>query len=232
MIRRFILASASVIALSAAANAADMYVPGPVGGYKDGPVAGPLWNGPYVGINGGYAWGGNSSLTVIEDPTFAPSGAFGGGQIGYNWQGMWHPHLVLGIEADIDAADIKGSTTVLGNKAEVDLNWFGTVRGRVGYAAGEALIYGTGGFAFGDSQDKLNGKTVHTGTSGYAAGGGVEYAFNPAWSGKVEYLYINLDDVNNCYNVCGTATAKFDNTYETVRVGLNYHILPGYEPLK
>ena len=46
---------ASAVAI-VSANAADMYVPGPAS-YKDGPVAAPLWNGAYVGINGGYAWG-------------------------------------------------------------------------------------------------------------------------------------------------------------------------------
>jgi outer membrane immunogenic protein len=233
MIQRFILASASVIALSAAANAADMYVPGPAGGgYKDGFVAGPLWNGPYVGINGGYAsWGGDSSLMVSTavPTTFAPEGWLGGGQIGYNWQGMWHPYLVLGIEADIEGANITGSTTAGGYTAESDLTWFGTVRGRVGFAVGAALIYGTGGFAYGDVQDKLvgGGKTVeHNATAGYAAGGGIEYAINPAWSGKAEYQYINLDSVSP------TVTTKFDNEYNTVRLGLNYHILPGYAPLK
>ncbi len=220
------LTLASVVAL-ASANAADMYVPGPAGGYKDGPAPVATWNGPYVGINGGYAWGGNSDLIVsgYNDPSFAPNGWFGGGQIGYNWQGMWHPNLVLGIEADIDGADITGSKTVGTATAKDSLDWFGTVRGRVGYAVGAALIYGTGGFAYGDAQDKVSGGKTTEHTTGYAAGGGVEYAFNPAWSGKAEYLYINLDSIE-------CVTAKFDNEYNTVRVGLNYHILPGYEPLK
>ena len=55
------LTLASVVAL-ASANAADMYVPGPAGGYKDGPAPVEFWNGAYVGINGGYAWGGDSDL--------------------------------------------------------------------------------------------------------------------------------------------------------------------------
>ena len=57
----------------------------------------------------------------------------------------------------------------------------------------------------------------------------MEYAFNPSWSGKVEYQYINLgnDTVTN-----GADSATFNHEYNTVRLGLNYHILPGYEPLK
>jgi outer membrane immunogenic protein len=220
-----------------------MYVPGPAG-YKDGPAAAPVWNGPYVGINGGYAWGGNSDVTATQnpvtiDPAFAPSGAFGGGQIGYNWQGYSHPQLVLGIEADIQGADINGSGTVSGlpASAQTNLDWFGTVRGRVGYSVGAALLYGTGGFAYGGVKDKLtvSGTTVqHDATAtGYAAGGGLEYAFNPAWSAKAEYQYINLGTDSLTENSGGvTGNAKFDHEYNTVRLGLNYHVLPGYEPLK
>ncbi|MGO9486919.1 MAG: outer membrane protein [Rhodomicrobium sp.] len=251
---------ASAVAI-ASANAADMYVPSPAGGYKDGPVAAPLWNGAYVGINGGYAWGGDSSVycdgTIFCDTnnisasskSFASSGGFGGGQIGYNWRpagaggykdGPAAGNFVFGIEADIQGADITGSGALIGSPgkdsatATDSLNWFGTVRGRVGYAFGSALLYGTGGVAFGGVQDKLTaGTTVQhdTTATGYAAGGGLEYAFNPAWSGKVEYQYINLGN-DSLTNTAGTVTADFNHEYNTVRLGLNYHILPGYEPLK
>ncbi|MGC2629446.1 MAG: outer membrane protein [Rhodomicrobium sp.] len=247
------LTLASVVAL-ASANAADMYVPGPAGGYKDGPAPVESWNGAYVGINGGYAWGGNDSLSttvngncqvavcpVTTTHSFASDGGFGGGQIGYNWQpagggykdGPAYGNFVFGIEADIDGAGISGSKTVGTATADTNLDWFGTVRGRVGYAVGAALLYGTGGLAFGGVQDKLTvGATTvphDTTATGYAAGGGLEYAFNPAWSGKVEYQYIDLgtDTVVN-----GSDKATFNHDYNTVRVGLNYHILPGYEPLK
>ena len=142
-------------------------------------------------------------------------------------------NFVFGIEADIQGADISGSETVGTATAKTNLDWFGTVRGRVGYAVGAALLYGTGGAAFGGVQDKLTvgGTTkTHSATdTGYAAGGGVEYAFNPSWSGKVEYQYINLgnDAVTNTPD-----SATFNHEYNTVRLGLNYHVLPGYEPLK
>lgn len=249
------LTLASVVAL-ASANAADMYVPGPAGGYKDGPVAEPIWNGAYVGINGGYAWGGNDSILgigsygayngvtypiIVTPYGFGSQGGFGGGQIGYNWQpagggykdGPAYGNFVFGIEADIDGAGISGSKTVGTATADTNLDWFGTVRGRVGYAIGATLLYGTGGLAFGGVQDKLTVSTTsvsHDATAtGYAAGAGVEHLFSPAWSAKVEYLYIDLgtDTVVN-----GLDKANFDHEYNTVRLGLNYHILPGYEPLK
>ncbi len=247
------LTLASVVAI-ASANAADMYVPGPAGGYKDGPVAAPLWNGPYVGINGGYAWGGDSDLDVTctkncgnfkdTSKSFASQGGFGGGQIGYNWQpagtggykdGPAYGNFVFGVEADIQGANIGGSATIIGPggtpyTATDTLDWFGTVRGRVGYAFGATLLYGTGGFAYGGIEDKLSGSAAksYIGT-GYAVGAGLEYAFNPAWSAKVEYLHIDVDDDRSPKT---EDSADFNHVYDTVRVGLNYHILPGYEPLK
>ena len=168
--------------------------------------------------------------------SYSESGWFGGAQIGHNWQ---HNHLVFGIEADIEGANITGSATAASTggsaAAQNNLDWFGTVRGRAGYAVGQALLYGTGGFAFGGVQDKLTSgaqSVTHNATAtGYAAGAGVEYAFNPSWSGKVEYQYINLGSDSLTEAVSG-ATAKFDHEYNTVRLGVNYHILGGYEPLK
>ena len=138
------LTSALVLA-AASANAADIYRP-EAGGYKDGPAYVPVntWTGFYIGANGGYGWNANHHSDDLLDP----AGGFGGGQIGYNWQGGFGfgPHLVLGIEADIQGADI--SDSVAGVKSQV--NWFGTVRGRIGYAFDRTLIYGTGGFAYGE----------------------------------------------------------------------------------
>ncbi|HET7086436.1 MAG TPA: hypothetical protein VFI23_16805, partial [Rhizomicrobium sp.] len=65
------------------------------GGYKGAPpppyVVVPLWNGFYAGVNGG---GGESASNGF----LSPSGGFGGGQIGYNWQGIWYPNLVLSLQ--------------------------------------------------------------------------------------------------------------------------------------
>jgi outer membrane immunogenic protein len=266
VIRRVVLASVSFAALCNLANAADMYVPGPVGGYKDGPVAGPLWNGPYAGINGGYAWGGSDDLSAVvtccfriitpaafTTAGFDSKGWFGGGQIGYNWRpagaggykdGPAYGNFVFGVEADIQGADITGSGTVSGTTpgsttavAQTSLDWFGTVRARLGYAIDNVLLYGTGGLAFGGVHDKLiyPGTTVAADATAtrtaFAAGGGVEYAFNPAWSAKVEYLYFDLGDVT-LKSGNGLATAVFEHEYNAVRAGVNYHFLPGYEPLK
>ena len=96
------LSLTSILALPA--NAADIYR----GGLKDGPpppvyVAAPIWSGFYIGVNGGYGWTAN-------DGPLAPEGGFGGGQIGYNWQGLFgYSPWVIGIEADIQGAGISDS---------------------------------------------------------------------------------------------------------------------------
>jgi outer membrane immunogenic protein len=273
MLRLGILSAASALAITVSANAADLYRAPIGGGLKDGPyVPAATWTGFYIGGNGGYAWGDDSHVTsdvtvtlpARLDPPFSSSGAFGGGQIGYNWQGIHHPNIVLGLEVDIQGADINGSGTAtatqLGGssvvKADSSLDWFGSVRGRLGYSFGDVLVYGTGGFAFGGVKDtlsvtaKLGANSANSTVSddstatGYTVGGGFEYALSRTFSLKAEYQYIDLDGAalstskqlvvqgQGTTTVDASGKAAFDHSYNTVRVGLNYHIVPGYEPLK
>jgi outer membrane immunogenic protein len=228
----------SALALAAfSANAADIYRGEPAGSYKDGPVYAPVatWTGFYAGVNGGYGWSANT----LSGSDFQPEGGFGGGQIGYNWQGgfgLGH-NLVLGVEADFQGSGISDSASVPGASAESNLNWFGTVRGRIGYAFGPALVYATGGFAFGEVESK--GSLVGVGSAsatetqtGYVVGGGLEYQINPSWSLKGEYQFLSLDASDR--NAAGPLgfTDQDRTEVHTVRVGLNYHVGHGYEPLK
>jgi outer membrane immunogenic protein len=208
--------------LALPANATDIYR----GGLKDGPpppvyVAAPIWSGFYVGVNGGYGWTAN-------DGPLAPEGGFGGGQIGYNWQGLFgYSPLVLGIETDIQGAGISDSAGDVTGSVENSLNWFGTVRGRIGYAFGPALLYATGGFAYGEVESKGNvlglAYDVSETQTGYVVGGGVEYKFNPAWSVKAEYQYINLDasNLNGAGPLNGSAFSDRSEV-NTFRLGVNY----------
>jgi outer membrane immunogenic protein len=244
----------SVVAI-ASANAADMYVPGPVGpgGYKDTPWA-PTWAGFYVGVNGGYAFGSGSQQIIDTNSvgaidifrTAEPSGGFGGGQIGYNWQGAFGSRLVLGVEADFQGAGIEGEHTGIGTAAgletnRVNIDWFGTVRGRLGYAFDRTLVYATGGLAYGDVDSRLSSPNApgiferkHDTQVGFVAGAGVEYKITPVWSVKAEYQYIDLgsERLVGTPGFAGFHTNDLDTAFHTVRVGLNYHIAPAYEPLK
>ena len=108
--------------------------------------------------------------------------------------------MVVGVEADIQAADVQGTfhgTTDNGlvGFARQDLEWFGTVRGRLGWAFDHTLVYGTGGFAYGRVEDSTFGTALGQSISmrsddnrtGYVVGGGIEYAFDRNLSMKVEY---------------------------------------------
>ena len=258
MIRRIIFASVGVIALTSAASAADMYVPGPAGGpggYKDDYVPAP-WAGFYVGVNGGYGWGTPSSKvtdleiiggTIIAENSanFTPAGGFGGGQIGYNWQ---RGRFVYSVEADIQAANIHGDATTglapgISATGSTDLDWFGTVRGRLGYTCGSApFLRDRPALPLAASRTNSPKWMVRSGSvsksetaTGYVVGGGVEYAVSPKWSVKAEYQFIDLGkDHLSVDAVAPLVLAELDaeHSYNTVRVGINYHFLPSYEPLK
>jgi outer membrane immunogenic protein len=246
------------IAPALAADMAPRYTKAPP------PVAAMVysWTGFYVGGNVGYGWyDRNSTLAetgtvVFFGPALAagalpsvygvnPRGALGGGQVGYNWQtGVW----VFGVEADIQGADVKGSLTLnttgfpgfvpITATATEKLDWFGTARGRVGFAANTALFYVTGGLAYGHVSHSFFTAAAAVGQSafgsdsqvdvGYTVGAGVEWAFNNNWSVKGEYLFMDLGNrTTTAFGVTGTPVGatlglREREQYNIVRVGLNY----------
>jgi len=117
------------------------------------------WGGFYVGGNVGINFARDRSTFSVGGMPFstvdtAVFGAAGGAQVGYNWQSG---ALVLGAEADFDWTNAKGSISaqcgicgpVTNATIEHDVEWFGTARARIGYAADGWLAYATGGYAFG-----------------------------------------------------------------------------------
>ncbi len=181
------------------------------------------WTGFYVGGNVGYSWGLSDPNVNFFDPSgfqiatasgsFDMQGVIGGGQAGFNLQsGSW----VLGAEADIQASGQRGtrnfacqagvcSTSGLQVNESLNqkLDWFGTVRGRLGFTVTPTiLLYGTGGLAYGEIV--TNGLisdpasfSQNTLKIGWAAGGGVEASISRNWSLKLEYLYMDLGDVSS-----------------------------------
>ncbi|WP_418294817.1 outer membrane protein [Microvirga ossetica] len=204
-------------ALGTAAHAADLpsrFAPPPVA------AAVPVftWTGFYVGVNAGYGWNTNDDDVVINGTAFEvddEGGFVGGAQIGYNYQ---IGSFVVGLETDIQYADIGGDTTLPGlDSHDDDDNWFGTVRGRAGYAFDRALIYATGGLAYGKIS---NGFSNSDDTNvGWTLGAGVEYAFTNNLTAKVEGLYVNLEqDDDDVPNISG----KDETEFGVIRAGLNY----------
>jgi outer membrane immunogenic protein len=141
-----------------------------------------------------------------------------GGTIGGNYQ---FNQFVLGIEADGDWANLDGTNTTVCFSCEVKSDWLATVRGRAGFAWDRVLFYGTGGAAFGNVQGGSIGGPFDTGTQvGWTAGAGVEFAFTPNWTAKVEYLYVDLGNFT-CTNFCaGGGTLNLPE--KIVRAGINY----------
>jgi outer membrane immunogenic protein len=224
------LAIAATALSGVAAQAADMPRAHPVPYYKasEAPFS---WTGFYTGINGGYGWGRSS----WSDPTlgaasgsFNTSGALLGGQLGYNWQ---IGSVVLGVETDADWTNIKGSTAALGGVCGADgaglcqtkQDWFGTTRGRIGYAFGRFLPYVTGGAAYGDIKAlESTGNATQT-KLGWTAGAGLEYSLNRNWSAKVEYLHLDLGTASLFSAASAASTLSVPVTNDLVRAGINYH---------
>jgi outer membrane immunogenic protein len=163
------------------------------------------WAGPYLGANLGYAWG-----SVDRNPT-KPSGFEGGVQGGYNWQtGPW----VFGVEGDIQATGAEDTFAPW----KFSNPWFGTLRGRAGYAFNNILFYGTGGLAFGELRGETFGLSESHTTAGWTAGVGAEFGLAPNWSAKIEYLYVGLSNEN--FTVTGQSNGY---RFGLVRAGVNYH---------
>ena len=222
------------------------------------------WTGFYIGANVGYGWGGaDTEFEPLPQPNFAaseattlhpdPDGVIGGGQIGFNWQWNW---LVLGAEADFQGSGMDGTEVVspiidaFGAASGPDTfwsarertDWFGTVRGRIGFAPFcRLLVYGTGGFAYGnvhysaDTDFAPNGSfyplSIDNTKTGWTAGGGLEYALTHHWSLKIEYLHYDLGpqqgtvfehDPNGAVGTFYHVHYNWDTTADMVRGGVNF----------
>src|SRR3954469_10601405 len=162
------------------------------------------WAGPYLGGNLGYAWGS------VDNNLTKPSGFVGGIQAGYNWQqGPW----VFGAEADIQASGANDTFAAW----KFSNPWFGTVRGRVGYALSNVMFYGTGGFAFGQLRAETLGVSESHASAGWTVGAGAEMGLAQNWTARVEYLYVDLSESRFV-----TTGLSHGAHFGLVRLGLNY----------
>jgi outer membrane immunogenic protein len=108
--------------------------------------------------------------------------------------------------------------------------WFGTVRPRIGYAAGSWMVYATGGFAYGDHDTNATaavGGLVATHNqsetrNGFAVGGGAEMEFAPRWTAKIEYLYVDLGRGTTTLLAAPLLTSKSRLDLNLIRTGVNY----------
>jgi outer membrane immunogenic protein len=196
----------------------------------------PIFAANFASLTSNVVGGGNND------------GFIGGGQIGYNWQ--FNPSWVVGVEADFQGltantgsasisrsmVDQFGNTLTTNTSVEHNLDYFGTVWGRLGFLVNPALlVYGSGGLAYGGiksstsvsqtSTNTLLGPASTTGSLsdtrvGWTLGGGAEWMFLQNWSAKVEYLYYDLGSANYSAGVAaplllppagGAGSALFSN---------------------
>ena len=237
------LAAALLVLSASTALAADLT-------YEPAPVAAPIevfnWTGFYVGVHGGYGWGHTQDVSNPDAYGRTITGGFGGAQIGYNYQ--FANNVVLGAEADIAYSGIGqdwgGATEFDAYYGEDSIDWFGTVRARVGYSADRFLPYLTGGLAWANVDNKLGcdrarapaslgcGTQFETSKSdtawGWTAGAGVEYAVTNNVTVKAEYLYTDLGKNTVTLNdpnipvIDSRNNREFDTSFNSIKVGLNY----------
>jgi outer membrane immunogenic protein len=227
------------------------------------------WTGLYVGVNAGYSWGRASADVSVSGTVDAipfegsasrsgdVNGWLGGGQIGYNWQSQ---RWVYGVEADFQGTgqngDISACVDLACAKASYDLDWFGTLRGRVGYLLEpRALLYLTGGLAYGRisadfsaSEPSLGSISVSDSATkaGWVIGGGLEWALGTNWMLRAEYLYMDLGSMRTKLgpvsttipngefpiDVSASGTVRTDLTDHIFRLGVSYKFGEAYAPLK
>lgn len=237
-IRIQLLTAGAVLAIASwqAAIAADMPMryPPPPPAAAPAPYYSPMfsWTGFYAGGNLGYGWGkGDGDITISgigSGPVESDGNGFiGGVQAGYNWQmSSW----VFGAEVDFQGStakgDLTGSPGAATLRGESENPWFGTLRGRVGYASDRWLGYVTGGGVYGES--KVSGRVsggggAFDGSATYwtwTLGTGIEFAVWDRWTTKLEYLYIGspseLPEPSQANNL------NMDFTSHIVRAGVNY----------
>lgn len=178
------------------------------------------WSGFYAGVNAGVAWNNSKTENTFDYPGAdyrqlgnqidGNQAAFtGGGILGYNYQ---MEQIVLGAEADINYLGFSedstrnhtwGNNVTSSSHLSSEANWYGTLRGRVGYAADNLLFYGTGGLAYGHMSAKskididiYDAEAAWTGSAdtvnwGWTIGAGMEYGIDN-WSLGLEYLFVDL----------------------------------------
>jgi outer membrane immunogenic protein len=217
--KKLLLASTLLATLAVSAHAADL-------GYKKPSMSAvPMmaaynWTGFYVGIQGGYGFGGENRHTQppLRSGNFDLKGGLVGGTIGYNYQ--LSNRVVLGAEGDYAWSGIKGSTPVncAAPGCKTDIRSFGTARARVGYAFDRILPYVTGGLALGDVRGRVGaaGLSGSEFRAGWTLGAGVEAAIWQNATAKVEYLYYDLSKSTYVPNISTTSKGHI------VRAGLNY----------
>lgn len=207
--KRILLASAALFALTSVSSAADLALP---------PVVDD-WSGFYIGIQGGYQFA-DISVDDTAGPLYSSDyeGGFGGIYWGRNWQsGNW----VFGLDGSFQVSAVEEDA---GIDPDVETEFFSASRVRIGYAFDNFLLFAAGGFTLakvnvenidGDDDAYLKGFTV---------GAGVDYKISENWSARLEYLYADYEEEHR--TIFGGANTRYEidvNDAHMIRAGFAYH---------
>ena|SRR3974390_883596 len=198
-----------------------------------------------MALSSQYVFAGTAPVPFTGSNSASASSWVGGAQAGYNWQ---RGSFVYGMETDISAANLKSemntviptsfffSPTAITN-AKID--WYGTLRGRLGAAQGPVLFYGTGGLAYGNvdlnSSVSANPLFLNSQASsvrtGWVLGGGMEYMWRPNWILNLGYQYVDLGTANlaSSTSLAGGSLSQIANAhaqFHVVTAGLSWRFSP------
>lgn len=223
------------------------------GGYGGGVFEHPFQlNGPELDIEPALVEPGPGQIVLATGSADVTAGGFVGGiQAGYNWQ--FDENFLIGLEADIQGSSIDGRVSVeitdesgdLGGATiaadlGTSLDWFATVRPRIGWVNDRFVVYATGGLAWGQTTSSISAdlsgvmeegdlldESITNDRFGWTVGAGIEYALTDNITFKTEYLYTDLGseqilDVDFGGEVPYTFSADSTVAFHTVRAGLNF----------
>lgn len=248
MIKQLSLSLLASLLLATAAMADGM-----VGHAAPAGCTGGAFSGGYVGAALGAAWQKEKTdlITVNAAAGGSDHDITFGGYAGYNFQ-RCDSRLLIGIETDFNyiGTDASGREIELGGLAPETttvtsrLDWFGTLRARVGIVVHDnVLLYGTGGLAYARVDQSIyddclncvygfNQGTFYQSDSktkvGWTLGGGAEIAHDDRWLLRAEALYVDLGDNDRTYTVTvpgflpNNAETKWDDQFWVARLGLTY----------
>jgi outer membrane immunogenic protein len=171
--------------------AADLAVKAPTA-----PLIAPYsWTGAYGGAQVGGGW----DQSIWRLFTQNGSGAFYGGQLGYNYQ---IGQFVVGAEGDLSGSTLQANSVcaaVAGSNCQTKLDYLASLRARAGVAVDRLLVYGDGGVAFGGFRFAETAVLIQSWANqvhvGWTVGGGLEYAFTDHIVGGVDYNYYGFPSV-------------------------------------
>ena len=234
--KKIALAAAALVIGTVSASAADM-----AARYTKAPVVAPIavynWTGFYVGVNGGWGWSDTDRFDAIVGGVAIPGarqngdGGFIGGTVGYNWQVS---NIVFGIEGDAAWADqnssVVGGVCGAAFTCSFNNNFLGSIRGRLGFAANNWLLYVTGGAGFADFRYRtfttVTGvdfsRPFDTSPVGWVVGAGFEYGFYNNWSVKAEYNYYGFDTQQAPTGILTLAPVDTRTNIQVAKFGINY----------